>query len=105
MRYLQDFKEYFTALYHVLVGRLCPHIITKVDCESIFSEARFLYEPIRVRTGIHMYERLVVGKHFLNPIHCSITIDKELFMKIWKDNPGEEEDDLDDRVFLKLEKN
>ena len=31
VRYLQEFKEAFPALYHVGVGQSCPHITTEVD--------------------------------------------------------------------------
>ena len=37
VRYLQDFKEDFLALYHVGVGQFCPHITTEVDRELLFS--------------------------------------------------------------------
>ena len=89
LRYLQDFKEYFPALYHVGVGQFCPHTTTDVDCESLFSQAGFLSEPRQERLGIRMYEHLVVGKHRLNRIHCSIPIVTEIFMKLRKDNSWE----------------
>ena len=52
-----------------------------------------------------MYERLVVGKHWLSRIHCSIARVKELFLKRWKENDWDEQDDRDDTEFLEAEKN
>ena len=46
MRYLQDLKEYSPALYHVGVGQFYPNITTEVDCESMFSQEGFIYEPM-----------------------------------------------------------
>ena len=104
VRYLQDFKEYFPALYHVRIGKFFPHITTEVDCKSMFSQAGFISEPRRSRIGIHMHERRVVGNYCLYCIHYSIPIVKELFMKQRNDNSWEEEDDQDKRAFLTLEK-
>ena len=33
LRYLQDFKEDFIALYHFGVGQFCPRITTEMDWE------------------------------------------------------------------------
>ena len=43
LRYLQDFKEGFPALYHIWVGQLCPLVTAEVDCELLFGQAGFLY--------------------------------------------------------------
>ena len=69
MTYLQDFKEYVPAFYHVGVGQFFPHFTTWVDYDSLFSQAGFISEPRRARTSIHMYARLVVGNNRLNRIH------------------------------------
>ena len=68
-RYLQDFKESYPVLYHVIVGQFFPNIKTEMDCELMFSQAGFLYDPRRAITGIRMYDHLVVGKNCLNRIH------------------------------------
>ena len=104
MRYLKDLKEDFPALYHFGVDKFCPHITTEVHYESLFSQAWFLSEIRRARTGICMSEILVLGNYCFNLIHCYITIFKELFIKLRKENLWEEEHDQDDRAFLKLEK-
>ena len=52
--YLQDFKEYFPDLYHVLVGQFCPQITTEVNCESLFSQEEFLSESRQAITCICM---------------------------------------------------
>ena len=51
-----------------------------------------------------MYERLVVGKYRLKRIYCSMPIVKELFNKIWKGSLWEDDNNRDNRAFLKLEK-
>ena len=104
LRYLQDFKEDFTILYHVGVGKFCPHITTEVDCEFLFSQSGFLSKPTRSKTGICMYKRLEVENHRLGHIHCSIPIFKEFFMKLRKEKLYEEEDESDDRECLKLKR-
>ena len=88
VRYLKDFKEYFIALYHVGVGQLCIHITAEVDCESMFSQEGFIYDPMRAITGILVFKCLVVVKHFLNCINLYIPIFKVIFMKQWKENLG-----------------
>ena len=69
LKYLQDFKGDFPALCHVGSGQVCPHITTEVDFELLFSQAGFIYEPRQARTVIHMYERLLAGKHCINRIN------------------------------------
>ena len=74
VRYLKDFKEAFHDLYHVGVDQFCPHITTEVDWKNLFSQAGFLSESRWARTGICMYERLVVGNNIIKRIHWSIPI-------------------------------
>ena len=69
LKYLQDFKGDFPALCHVGSGQVCPHITTEVDFELLFSQSWFIYEPRQARTVIHMYERLLAGKHCINRIN------------------------------------
>ena len=86
VRYLQDFKEDFPAIYHVGVGQFCPKITTEVNWEYLLSQAGFLSEPRQAITVIRMYERLLFLNNSLNQIHFSIPMVKEIFMKRWKDN-------------------
>ena len=90
VRYLQDFKEDFPVLFHVVFSQFYPHITTDLDFESLFSQAGFVSEPRRARTGIRIHKCLVFGKHLLKLIHCSIPIVNNIFMKRWKDNSWEE---------------
>ena len=103
VKYLEDFSASFPAINCVGVGQICSHITTEVDCESLFSQAGHYNHPRRARTKIRMYERLVVGKHRLHRIHCSIPRVKALFLKRWKDDSWEEKDERDDQEFLQLE--
>ena len=86
VRYLQDFMEAFTDLYHVGVGQFWSHTATEVDCKSLLSQLGFLSEPRRVWSVICMYKCIVVGKNCLNRIHWYIPTFKELFMKGSKDS-------------------
>ena len=104
VKYLTHHNDIFPALYLVGVGQLCPHISTEVDCESLFSEAGFLSSPRRANTSIRMYERLVVGKHRLFRIHCSLPKVHELFIERWRKDDWNENDDRDDREFLSVER-
>ncbi len=54
--YLTDFADQFPSLYHVGIGKLCPHISTEGDCESLFSQAGFMSHPQRAHTNICTYE-------------------------------------------------
>ena len=72
VKYLLDMQKIFPSISNVGIGQYAPHITTEVDCESLFSQAGFLTEARRSRTDLRMYERLVVGKHRLSRIHCSI---------------------------------
>ena len=51
-----------------------------------------------------MYERLVVGKHRLHRIHCSVQRVQELFLKRWREDSWDEDENRDDQEFLELEK-
>jgi hypothetical protein len=103
VKYLEDFSHMYPAIHCVGVGQTCSHITTEVDCESLFSQAGHYNHPRRARTNIRMYERLVVGKHRLHRVHCSVPRVKALFMKRWKDKSWEEKDERDDQEFLELE--
>ena len=49
VRYLTDFAERFPSLNHIGIGQLAPHVTTGVDCESLFSQSRFLSHPQKNR--------------------------------------------------------
>ena len=51
-----------------------------------------------------MYKYLVVGKHPVNRINWYLPTVNDIFMKIWKEKKWEEEDDRDNIVLFKLEK-
>ena len=104
VKYLLDMQKTFPSISNVGIGQYAPHITTEVDRESLFSQADFLAEARRSRTDLRMYERLVVGKHRLSRIHCSIARVTELFLKRWKENDWDEQDDRDDTEFLEAEK-
>ena len=103
-KYLDDFQKVFPSMSNIGTGQLCPHISTEVDCESLFSQAGFMSHPRRARTSIRMYERLVMGKHRLHRIYCSIPRAKELFLERWKANNWDEKEERDDQEFLEVEK-
>ena len=63
-----------------------------------------LAHPWRVRTGIRMYERLVVGKHRLHHMHYSISRVQKLFMERWKARSWDGNDVRDNREFFEVEK-
>ena len=104
VRFFDDFKEDLKSMYNVVTGQLCPHINAEVDCESLFSQAGILAHPMRARTGIRMYERLVVGKHRLHRIYCHIPRVQALYLRRWKSNDWDEDDNRDDQEFLKVER-
>ena len=60
--------------------------------------------PRRARTNLRMYERMVMCKHRLHRIHCSIPRVKRLFLERWKANDWKENDERDDKEFLEVEK-
>ena len=96
VKYLEEFSDIFPAINCVGVGQTCSHITTEIDCESLFSQAGHFNHQRCARTKIHMYEHLVVGKHHLHHIHCSILRVKALLMKSLKDKSWEEKDERDD---------
>ena len=104
VKYINDHQDMFPSIGSVGIGQLCPHITTEVDCESLFSQAGHLSNPRRARTGICMYERLVVGKHRMHHIHCHIPKVKKLFLDRWKAKSWTEKEERDDKEFLELEK-
>ena len=103
-KYLDDMKTKFPSISNVGTGQLCPHISTEVDCESLFSQAGFMSHPRRARTNLRMYERMVMCKHRLHRIHCSIPRVKQLFLERWKAKDWKEKDERDDKEFLEVEK-
>ena len=104
VKFLDDHRNYFPGLENVGIGQLCPHVTSKVDCESLFSSAGHVSDPRRSQTDIRLYERLVTTKHRMQHIYCSPRKVHQLFMKRWKDNDWDEKDERDDRAFLELEK-
>ena len=104
VKYLLDMQKKIPSISNVGIGQYAPHITTEVDCESLFSQAGLLVEARQSRTDICMYERLVVGKHWLSRIHCSIARVKELFFKRWKENDWDEQDNIDDTEFFEAKK-
>ena len=53
---------------------------------------------------ICMYKRLMVVKSCLNRIHWIISIVRDIFIKLRKENSWEEANNLDNREFFKLGK-
>jgi len=104
VRYLNDFSDRFPALSHVGIGQICPHITTKVDCESLFSTAGFMSHPRRGRTGIRTYERLVMGKHSLQRIYCHIPSVYRLYMERHNKGDWDETENREDERFLEVER-
>lgn len=104
VKYLTDFKNDYPTLYAVGVGQLAPHVTSEVDCESLFSQVGFLSDPRRAKAAIRMYERLVIGKHRLHRIYCSIPKEIELYQERARKNDRGEKEERDDLAFLKLEK-
>ena len=51
-----------------------------------------------------MYEHMVMCKHRLYCIHCSIPRVKRLFLERWKADDWKENDERDDKEFLEVEK-
>lgn len=103
-KYLDDFQKVLPSISNIGTGQLCLHISTEVDCESLFSQAGFMSHPRRARTAIRMYKHLVMGKHRLHRIHCSIPRVKQLFLERWKSNNWDEKEERDDQEFLEVEK-
>ncbi len=61
-------------------------------------------EPRRASTNNRLYERLVITKHRLGRIYCHVELVKELYMKRWKNNDWDEDEERDATEFLELEK-
>ena len=51
-----------------------------------------------------MYERLVIGKHWLHRIYCSIPKVIELYQDQARENDWGEKEERNDLAFLELEK-
>ena len=103
-KYLSDHAKTFPGIHNVGVGEICPHVSTEVDCESLFSQAGFYADPRRSRSGIRMYERLVMMAHRLNRIYIHPALVRDEFMKRFKANDWDENEERDSREFLELEK-
>ena len=67
-----DFRRSYPTLFAVAVWQLAPHMTPEVDCEFLFHQAGFLSDPRCGKSNIRKYERLVMGKHWLQRIHCSV---------------------------------
>ena len=74
----------------VFIGTLAPHITTEVDCESFFNA--------------EMFERLVMGKHWISRIYCCPVKVLNEFMERWKNKSWRAEEDRDDVKFWEKQK-
>ena len=104
VRYLQDHKDIFPTIYLVGVGQFAAHISTEVDCESLFSEAGHLADPLRNRTLTRTFERLVIAKHRMQRIYCCPKKVHKEFMTRWNNNDWDDSEDREDLSFLEKEK-
>ena len=52
---LEDTKEIFPGIYNVGVGQYRPYISTEVDCESIFNQSSYIFQPKRAKTKIKIF--------------------------------------------------
>ena len=86
-------------------GRLGPWFPTEVGCETLFSNAGHLNDPRRMMMRIRMYERLVIGKHRMERIYLSTEEILRRYMKRFRDNSWDEEEERDARDYLEQEKN
>ena len=89
---------------NVYCGRLGPWCPTEVGCETLFSNAGHLNDPRRMMMRIRMYERLVIGKHRMERIYFLTEEILRRYMKRFRDNSWDEEEERDDRDYLEQEK-
>ena len=102
--FFEDHTRYFPLLSKVVIGKFAPHISTEVDCESLFSEAGHLSNPLRSRTTIRTFERLVIAKHRLQRIYCCEKQVHEEYMRRLQEKDWDEKMDREDLRFLREEK-
>ena len=76
----------------------------EVDCQSLFSEANQVAAPRRAQTRIKTYKDLVAIKHHLGRIYCDIPNVKAMYLKKWKANDWDKEENADSNEFLETEK-
>ena len=90
---------------NVFCDRLGPWCPTEGCCETLFSNAGHLNDPRRMMMRIRMYERLVIGKHRMERIYLSTEEILRRYMKRFRDNSWDEEEERDARDYLEQEKN
>ena len=100
-----DHEKLFPAVYNVGVGQLSSHLTAEVDCETLFSHAGNISDPLRSSTKVTTFERLVIAKHHMNQIYCCPKKVKKLYMKRMKEGGWEENEERDDQQFLNMERN
>ena len=102
--FFKDHENKFPALFKVGVGQLGPHITTEVDCESLFSQAGHLSDPLRNRTKTENFERLVMAKHRMTRMYCCPIKVRNEFMDRFKAKRWLDGEDRDDIEFWEQEK-
>ena len=95
----------FPLMSKVVTAKFAPHISTstEVECESLFSEARHLSNPLHSRTTIFTFECLVIAKHHLQRIYCCNKQVHKKYMQTLKGKDWGEKEDREDFLFLREE--
>ena len=86
------------------VGQLSSHLTSEVDCESLFSHAGHISDPLRSSTKVRTFERLVIAKHRLKHIYCCPKKVQKLYLRRKQANNWDEDEERDDQMFLGMEK-
>jgi len=104
VKFQLDHKDLFPAVFHVGVGQLSSHLTSEVDCESLFSHAGHISDPLRSSTKVRTFERLVIAKHRLKHIYCCPKKVQKLYLRRKQANNWDEDEERDDQTFLDMEK-
>ena len=93
----------FPSLNNVFCGQLAPRVPTEVGCESLFSSSGHANDARRIRMDIRLYERLITGKHRINRIYISSENVKRRYMKKFRGNDWDEDEERDNIEYLEQE--
>lgn len=104
VKFQLDHKDLFPAVFHVGVGQLSSHLSSAVNCESFFSHAGHISDPLRSSTKVRTLERLVIAKHCLKHIYCCPKKVQKLYLKRKKANNWDGDKERDDQMFLDIKR-
>ena len=101
---MTDAKAVFPARSNVFCGTLTSKTPTECGAETLFSYAGHLNDERRLRMLVRMYERLVIAKHRMLRIYVSNERVKRRYMKRFKDNDWDEDEERDCKKYLQQER-